>query len=202
MAALVAAAMTAKRRSIAIATRLAHEIGQHEGDILALLWSACDGRAIRIRQGKTDRWVGVPVTEELRQLLDAQPRISTHVVVSEQTGRPYTPFNFVHVFKRVRDKVRRVGRFALPGSAPDLRREPGPRRLHPAGDRRHHRPRDRPSRVDPGDLPAPRRDHGGARDRQTGGLESRQTEEGERLRNVSLTNESDTESDRSGRTLG
>jgi len=40
-----------------------------------LPWSAYDGKVIRIRQRKTGAYVSIPVSDELRQALDAAPRV-------------------------------------------------------------------------------------------------------------------------------
>lgn len=93
--ALVDAAMALGRPNMATAMVLAWTIGQREEDLLKLLQSRYDviesyeaddpavyarlaarepdGRVmgIRLRQGKTDRWVGVPVVGEARQQLEA-----------------------------------------------------------------------------------------------------------------------------------
>lgn len=93
--AIVAAADAAGRPNMALALELGWSIGQREGDLLKLLQSqyveipaykmdpevhaslsghADDGRVmgIRIRQGKTSRWIEVPVVGELRGRLEAQ----------------------------------------------------------------------------------------------------------------------------------
>lgn len=45
--------------------------GQRQGDILALTWSAYDGRALRLRQSKTGATLTVPCAAPLRIALDA-----------------------------------------------------------------------------------------------------------------------------------
>lgn len=93
--ALVDAAMALGRPNMATAMVLAWTIGQREEDLLKLLQSRYDviesyeaddpavyarlaarepdGRVmgIRLRQGKTDRWVGVPVIGDARQQIEA-----------------------------------------------------------------------------------------------------------------------------------
>lgn len=91
----VAAALEAGQPSLALAIHLGREVAQREGDLLGLTLSKVtsiprhkvdpadwerlaepgpDGtmeiRALRVRQGKTMRWVEIPVVGETRQLLD------------------------------------------------------------------------------------------------------------------------------------
>lgn len=49
---------------------LATWLGQRQGDLLRLTWSAYDGTFIRLQQGKTDRRVVIPVGSELKAELD------------------------------------------------------------------------------------------------------------------------------------
>lgn len=93
--ALIDAAIAADRPNMAAAIILAYTIGQREEDLLKLLQTRYDeiqqfeaddpavyerlvarepdGRlfGVRVRQGKTDRWVGVPVTGDARKHLEA-----------------------------------------------------------------------------------------------------------------------------------
>ncbi|CCC96864.1 phage integrase family protein [Azospirillum brasilense] len=97
-----AAAEKHGRPSLALAVRLALDIGQRQGDILALKWSDYDGTAFAIVQGKTKQPVRVPVTAQMQKLLSTVKRDAVQVIVSEATGRPYAKFHFVHEFSRVR----------------------------------------------------------------------------------------------------
>ena len=93
--ALIDAAIAIERPNMAAAIILAYTIGQREEDLLKLLQTRYDeihqfeaddpavyerlvarepdGRlfGVRVRQGKTDRWVGVPVTGDARTHLEA-----------------------------------------------------------------------------------------------------------------------------------
>ena len=51
---------------MALAIMLALWSGQRQGDLLALPWSAYDGRHIRLQQSKTGRRVTIPVGEPLK----------------------------------------------------------------------------------------------------------------------------------------
>lgn len=81
------------------AEQRAHLVGT-EGDV----------KGIQIRQGKTSRWVGVPIVGELRASIEASlaanaarsAAVAT-ILVCHSTGRPWTERNFIRVFTRVRD---------------------------------------------------------------------------------------------------
>jgi len=63
-----------------LAMALALHTGQRQGDILRMAWSAYDGSAISLRQGKARRLgkvpaaIRVPCTKALKITLDAAPR--------------------------------------------------------------------------------------------------------------------------------
>jgi integrase len=103
--AFCAVAREAKRPSMALAVMLGWCLGQRPADLRTLAWSAYDGRTIRIRQAKTDQSVAIPVLPELRALLETTPRVSTQMVVSENTGRPYQESDFQHRFAEIRDSA-------------------------------------------------------------------------------------------------
>ena len=121
--ALVDAAIALGRPNMATAMVLAWTIGQREEDLLKLLQSRYDviesyeaddpavyarlaarepdGRVmgIRLRQGKTDRWVGVPVVGEARQQLEAAIAASralslTTILHDEERERCWTCKDF------------------------------------------------------------------------------------------------------------
>ena len=68
---------------------LAIETGQRQGDLIRLPWSAYDGQWIRLRQSKGGQRVQVPVTQDLKAILDAMPR-SSPVILTSSAGRPWT----------------------------------------------------------------------------------------------------------------
>jgi integrase len=72
---------------------LALETGQRQGDLLILPWSAYDGTWIRLRQGKTGRHVGIPVTRRLRAVLESTPRTAT-VILTNRRGIAWQPNRF------------------------------------------------------------------------------------------------------------
>lgn len=65
-----------------LAMMLALHTGQRQADLLLLPWSAWDGRAITLRQGKSRRRVYVPATRALKAALDAAPRRATTILVA------------------------------------------------------------------------------------------------------------------------
>lgn len=127
--ALVDAAIALERPNMAAAMILAWTVGQREDDLLKLLQTRYDeiqgyeaddpavynrlaarepdGRVmgIRLRQGKTDRWVGVPVTGEARQHLEAAIASAralnlTTILHDEERERTWTAN--AHAERRVR----------------------------------------------------------------------------------------------------
>jgi integrase len=96
-------------RSMAFAVMLAYHLGQREGDILSLAWSQYDA-AIGVielwprktRKRKSSRRLAIPVSPELRVWLEKEPRVSTVMVISEATGRPYKEDHFRHLFAEIR----------------------------------------------------------------------------------------------------
>jgi integrase len=76
-----------------LAMMLAVNTGQRQGDLLKLTWSAYDGEFIRVRQRKTGAYVPVPVSDELRAVLDAIPRKSPIILVNTE-GKPWSESGF------------------------------------------------------------------------------------------------------------
>jgi integrase len=72
---------------------LALETGQRQGDLLALPWSFYDGQWIRLKQHKTGRRVNIPVTRQLRSVLENTPRVSP-VILTNSFGRPWVQRSF------------------------------------------------------------------------------------------------------------
>ena len=101
--AFVAAARAMGHESIALAALLASNLGQREGDVLALTWHAYDGHLIRLKQRKRGAEVSIPLLPEVKALLDATPRRAVHIVVAETTGRPYAEPTFQRWFAKVRN---------------------------------------------------------------------------------------------------
>ena len=100
-----ATAINANRASVALAVRLAVNLGQREGDVLRLTWAQHDANGFKIRQGKTGAHIQVPVTAELATALSTTTKTSTNIVVSEITKRPYKADNFRAVFADIRERA-------------------------------------------------------------------------------------------------
>lgn len=99
------AATAAERPSMALAVMLGWCLGQRPADLRTLTWTAYGPGpqpTITLRQRKTGKQVQLPVLPELQLLLDVTERLSTQIVVSEVTRRPYTESQFQHTFARIR----------------------------------------------------------------------------------------------------
>lgn len=68
---------------------IAADTGQRQGDLLAVTWSAYDGRAIRLRQSKTGAGVIIPVTTRLKNILDRKQRGRALTILTDSKGRPW-----------------------------------------------------------------------------------------------------------------
>ena len=73
------------------AVALALYTGQRLGDCLALRWSALDGGAIRLTQGKTGRVLEIPVHADLAAVLETVPRRAVTILTSSE-GTPWRGF--------------------------------------------------------------------------------------------------------------
>jgi integrase len=91
--------------SMALAVMLAYDLGQRQGDVLALTKSARKGNTFSLRQSKQGEPVKVPLRwpETKRRLSEAPKTDATQVIVCETTGRPYRPDHFRHEFSRIRN---------------------------------------------------------------------------------------------------
>lgn len=117
VAAMEEAAIAQGRPSVALAIRLAYDLGQRLSDVLRLTWTAYDGISVKVRQAKTaarrkkkgrkPKLIIIDVLPELKVRLDAAPKPdgSPQIVVSEHTGRPYTHFHFNRLFRETREQV-------------------------------------------------------------------------------------------------
>lgn len=95
------------RRSIALATVLGYDSCQREQDILVLQWPQYDGAGLTVTQKKTGKTVYCPLSEQAIAMLNATPKTSTYIIVSEETKQPYTDRNtFSRLFRKF---ARRAG---------------------------------------------------------------------------------------------
>jgi hypothetical protein len=107
--AFCATAIAMGRRSIALAVRMGADFGQREGDILRMHRGQRREDVMRIRPQKTrrrtNRVIEVPILPELAQMLDETPKEATVYIISEETGGPYKPDNFRHLFAEIRARA-------------------------------------------------------------------------------------------------
>jgi integrase len=87
---------------------LALWIGQRQGDLLRLPWSAYDGTHIRLRQGKTGARIVIPVGAPLKAALDATPKLSPIILV-KRDGKPWTSAGFQTAWCRACKRIGLVG---------------------------------------------------------------------------------------------
>lgn len=99
--AVVQAAEEAGHPSIGLATILAYWLGHRQADILSLTWAALDAGIVET--SKTGRILPVDVSAypKLEAVLMGIDRSSSHVVVYENTKRPYNKYTFGHLWRRI-----------------------------------------------------------------------------------------------------
>lgn len=110
--AFVAAADARRRPSLGSAVCLNEWLGQREGDLIRLTRAAYRDGCLHIVQAKTSQAVALPVDmiPHLRARLEAELArhhpsglAATTILVSETSGRPYTPDTFRMAFAKIRD---------------------------------------------------------------------------------------------------
>lgn len=104
----VAAFMAVAGTELALAMILGRDTGQRQGDLLRLSWTAYDGSYLRLRQSKTGARVEVPVTRELKRILDATPRRAT-TVLTTPSGLPWKTDHFRHEWRAATIEAKRDG---------------------------------------------------------------------------------------------
>ncbi|MGE8127878.1 tyrosine-type recombinase/integrase [Methylobacterium sp. NPDC080182] len=98
---------------------IALHTGQRQADILRLPWSAYDGTAITLRQGKSARGgrvaplITIPCTQALRRMLDGMPRGSP-LVLTTKTGRALQKRYFARLWEEAAAEAG-LSRISLPG---------------------------------------------------------------------------------------
>ena len=103
------------RWSIGTAIIIQHWIGQREGDLLSLERSRYRDGAFSVSQSKRGARVLVPHSPLVAARIEAElarqaarkviSTEATTLIISEETGRPYTESNFQHRFADIRDKA-------------------------------------------------------------------------------------------------
>jgi len=110
--AFVTVARDMGRPSIALMILLEWEIGQRLGDVRSFRPGAeylpAEGM-FRFRQQKTNAYVTLPVSDNLRDLLNASGDGALFLFRDEVTGKAYTSDRLSHVFSEVRDQAERDG---------------------------------------------------------------------------------------------
>lgn len=91
------------RPSMALAVRLAYEIGQRQTDIRRLSYESWQGTGFEVAQSKTSARVWSPVRPKLAKALNAAKARGGYVIVAEGTGQPYKRYHFQHEFARIRE---------------------------------------------------------------------------------------------------
>jgi integrase len=107
-----AAFMAVASPQMRLAMQLALWTGQRQGDLLALTWAAYDGKHIRLKQGKTGRFVTIPVAGALKSLLslDLQKSQGGYVMLNPTDGKKWTEDAFRGVWAK---EFKRSGLSAL-----------------------------------------------------------------------------------------
>lgn len=82
-------------------------LGQREGDLLRVPWTAYNGKRIRLRQGKTGAYVEPPVIGPLKAALDvaAKQKGESVLILNNSRGKPWTEGGFRASFFKIRDKI-------------------------------------------------------------------------------------------------
>lgn len=80
-------------KDIQMALIMALWTGQRQGDMLALKWSAFDGKTLRIKQSKTGARVAIPVGQPLKELL-TKPRHHDETILTNSRGQGWTEDGF------------------------------------------------------------------------------------------------------------
>lgn len=98
----IAAFTTKASAELQLALMVALHTGQRQGDLLRLGWTAYDGEAITLSQGKTRRRVWIPCTNALRTALDSAPRRAA-TILKKRDGMPWTKDAFYQAWKATFD---------------------------------------------------------------------------------------------------
>ncbi len=108
----IAAFLAAAPDHVALPFRIAVDTGQREGDILRLTWAAYDGARLLVRQQKTGAHVAVPLTAELRAVLDRarEGRGAAVTICTTSRGRPWTLDGYQSSFAKARAAAGITGR--------------------------------------------------------------------------------------------
>lgn len=95
--------------AVALPVLIALHTGQRENDVLRLPWSAYDGQALHLRQTKTGRHVRIPISAEMRPILDAAPRVAITICATSRKAT-WTNDGFRASFSKAKAAAEIVGR--------------------------------------------------------------------------------------------
>lgn len=96
--------MNVASKEIQLALIMALWTGQRQGDMLALKWSAYDGKTLRIKQSKTGARVAIPIGEPLRERL-TNPRDHDETILINTRGQSWTEDGFRSSWSRACKKA-------------------------------------------------------------------------------------------------
>lgn len=92
------------RLSVALVAVFCYELGQRVGDARGMCRSMFESEGIIcIEQGKTSKRLVLPVSEVLKRYVAKAPAGRDELVINENTGRPYTDYEFSHAAAEVRE---------------------------------------------------------------------------------------------------
>lgn len=100
------AAKDAGQPSVALAMMLCFELIQRPGDMIRLPWNHYNGQEVFVHQSKRGAKVWVPVSPELKAMLDATPKKGVQIIINEKTGLPFS------CAKRLATAARKIRRAA------------------------------------------------------------------------------------------
>jgi len=80
-------------------------VGQSEGDVLRMTWSAISRGRIAVRQSKTGELVEIPIVLRLEQILGSVGRRKAVTIVAGAKGRPLSSTGFQSLFQKARKKL-------------------------------------------------------------------------------------------------
>lgn len=106
-----AAIFDAATGGLKLALGLGYYAGMRGGDIVRVTWSIYDGQRLEWKQGKTGDTVWLPALTELRDLLDAAPRIAP-TIATNSYDRPMTEAGLRKAFRTLILRLLKTGRIA------------------------------------------------------------------------------------------
>lgn len=108
----IEALVTAAPSHVALPFQIALGTGQRESDVLRLTWAAYDGARLMVRQSKTGTHLAIPLTADLRAVLDAAKahRPASTAICTNTRGKPWTRDGYQTVFARAKETAGITGK--------------------------------------------------------------------------------------------